>query len=220
MNKVEPIRDKQKLDTVIQLLHQKNIRDYCIFVVGIHSGLFVSDLIDFEIKDVIDAKGKVRDKIKVTRSSKCFEVPLNELAKSAVIDYLKKRGHYSSQSEPLFISRKKKKGKPAAIQRDIVYKSFNAAAREAGLIDPIGTRTMRKTYDYWIQKKEGKRKLARKNIEEIKRAAVLLKSLSNVFDTEDEEYQRLEAIHNEMDSFCSSWDLKLIDYENQGEEGR
>lgn len=218
MNKVEPIRDKQKLDMVIQFLHKKNIRDYCIFVVGIHSGLFVSDLIDFEIKDVIDAKGNVRNEIKVARSSKIFEVPLNELAKAAVIEYLKERGHYSSQSEPLFISRKKKQGKPAAIQRDIVYKSINAAAREAGLIEQIGTRTMRKTYDYWIQKNEGKRKLTSKRIEELKKAAVMLKSLSNVFDPEDEEYQRLEAIHNQMDSFCSSWDLKLIDYENQGEE--
>ena len=49
MELVEPIRDMKKLEKMKKYLKGKSLRDYCLFVLGINSGLRVSDLLNLMI---------------------------------------------------------------------------------------------------------------------------------------------------------------------------
>lgn len=150
MEFVQPIRSKKKLKDIKTYLMGKNLRDYCLFTLGIHSGLRISDLLKLNLSDVIDKKDKPKDRItlreKKTNKSKTF--PLSVPARKAITEYLQTRGDYKLL-EPLFVSRKGVK----ALQRQQAYKIINEAARAVGITDlRIGTHTMRKTFGYHAYK--------------------------------------------------------------------
>lgn len=149
MEKVKPIKDKRKLNAMKKILHANNLRDWCCFVLGINCGLRISDLLRFSIGDMIDENDRVRERVSLRekKTGKGREFPINVSAAQALSEYLETRKPFD-RSEPLFLSRKKKKGHPVAVQRDIIYKGINAAAREVGIQDRIGTHTMRKTFGY------------------------------------------------------------------------
>lgn len=63
MEYVQPIRNKKALETMKRILKASNIRDYCLFVLGINSGLRISDLLTLKVLDVYDDKGKIKDRI-------------------------------------------------------------------------------------------------------------------------------------------------------------
>lgn len=81
MEFVEPIRDKRKIESMKLVLRGSNMRDYCLFVLGINSGLRVSDLLRLNIEDVVSEKGKVLDRItireKKTGKTKDFPISSN-----------------------------------------------------------------------------------------------------------------------------------------------
>ena len=62
MEFVQPIRDLRQIETMKKLLKQQSLRDFCLFVVGINSGLRISDLLKLRICDVIE-NGKLKDRI-------------------------------------------------------------------------------------------------------------------------------------------------------------
>ena len=62
MEFVQPIRDLRQIETMKKLLKQHSLRDFCLFVVGINSGLRISDLLKLRICDVIE-NGKLKDRI-------------------------------------------------------------------------------------------------------------------------------------------------------------
>src|SRR5579875_1148414 len=138
MEFVEPIRDKRKIEAMKLVLRGSNLRDYCLFVLGINSGLRVSDLLRLNIQDVVNERGKVLNRITVrekkTRKTKGF--PISNNSRKAIEEYLEKRGSYL-RSEPLFISRKGN----TPIQRVQAWKALNKAAKAVGLKDRIGTHT-------------------------------------------------------------------------------
>ncbi len=56
MKFVEPIRDKEQIKKVKQVLKQSNQRNYLLFVLGINSGLRISDILKLKVKDVKNKK--------------------------------------------------------------------------------------------------------------------------------------------------------------------
>ena len=108
MEFVQPIRDKKKIEDIKKILKGTSLRDYCLFVLGINSGLRISDLLPLNVSDVINGKNKVKDRItiKEKKTGKNKDFPISGTAKKAIIEYLKSREYDSN--EPLFISRKKK----------------------------------------------------------------------------------------------------------------
>ena len=54
MNIVEPIKSRLELKKVEDILAQTNERDLLMFVMGTNSGLRISDILSFDIKDVRD----------------------------------------------------------------------------------------------------------------------------------------------------------------------
>ncbi len=45
MEFVQPIHNLKHIETIKKLLKQQNLRDYCLFVLGINSDLRISDLL-------------------------------------------------------------------------------------------------------------------------------------------------------------------------------
>lgn len=147
MEFVQPIRDSQKIKTIKKLLRQQNLRDYCLFVVGINSGLRISDLLKLRISDVIEGN-KIKDRIRLRekKTNKFKDFPLSDKTKSALKEYLNTRKY--NDNEPLFISRKNK----GFLLRQQAYKIINNVAQEVGIKEKIGTHTLRKTFGYHAYK--------------------------------------------------------------------
>ena len=143
MEYVQPIRDLKKIETIKKLLKLKNQRDFCLFVLGINSGLRISDLLKLKISDVLENdKIKVRIRLREKKTNKFKDFPLSSKTKTALKDYLKTRNY--AENEPLFLSRMNK----GFLSRQQAYKIINDVAKEVGIKEKIGTHTLRKTFGY------------------------------------------------------------------------
>lgn len=143
MEFVQPIRDLKQIETIKKLLKQQNLRDYCLFVLGINSGLRISDLLKLSISDVIE-NNKVKDRIRLRekKTNKFKDFPQSNKTKQAIKEYLKTRNY--TENEPLFISRKNN----GFLLRCQAYKIINNVAKSVGIKEKIGTHTLRKTFGY------------------------------------------------------------------------
>jgi integrase len=74
-------------------LKATNLRDYCLFTLGINSGLRISDLLILKINDVIDSSGKIQDRISIReiKTNKTKNFPISDIAGKAIKEYLKSR---------------------------------------------------------------------------------------------------------------------------------
>jgi integrase len=144
---VQPIREEKQIEAMKKILKAGNLRDYCMFVLGINCGLRIGDLLSLTVSDVLDEKGKVKGRIVVReqKTSKAKNFPIGDTSKKALNEYLKTRKDLAPD-QALFPSRK---GGGRAISRVQAYRILNKAARAVGIQDEIGTHTLRKTFGYW-----------------------------------------------------------------------
>lgn len=143
MGFVQPIRYLKQIETIKWILKQKSLRDYCLFVLGINSGLRISDLLRLRICDVSE-KGKPKNRIRLRekKTNKFRDFPISDNAKSAIKEYLKTR--IINENEPLFQSRKNK----GFLLRQQAYRILNDVAKSVGIKENIGTHTLRKIFGY------------------------------------------------------------------------
>lgn len=150
MNEVEAIKDKKQIDKVKAILRKNSFRDYMLFVMGINTGLRISDLLNLTFKDVFGDARAISDTIKVrekkTGKTKTFFV--NETVKKAMQEYIKDVD-VVKPSGYLFASRK---GENKPISRIQAYRIINDACGIAKIKGSIGTHTLRKTFGYWAYK--------------------------------------------------------------------
>jgi len=138
---VEPIRD---LDTVIDIaeyLKERNERDYVMFMFGIYSGLRISDILKFRVRDVRDKK-VIRIREKKTGKEKQF--PINKELQPILRDYVDGKRDYE------YLFKNPYKNKP--ISRQQAYNVLAMAGDNFG-VESIGTHTLRKTFGYHIYQK-------------------------------------------------------------------
>ncbi|MGG0287172.1 tyrosine-type recombinase/integrase [Peribacillus butanolivorans] len=136
---VQPIRSLEKLDDMKWSLKRHcSERDYILFLLGINTGLRVSDLLSLKVKDI---KGKMKIIIKEGKTKKPRTILLNNVFNelATYIDTI--------DSEWLFPSRKGDK----PISKIQAYRQLNKAADMVD-IESVGTHTMRKTFGYWYYK--------------------------------------------------------------------
>lgn len=148
MKLVQPIRDLRKIEIIKKLLlanENYGLRNNLLFVLGINSGLRISDLLKLKIKDVY-FQGKIKDyiEIKETKTSKTRKFPINKASEKAIISYLENIKDLSLETY-LFKSRK---GENQPISRVQAWEILNAVAKDVGIIEPIGTHSLRKTFGY------------------------------------------------------------------------
>jgi integrase len=149
MEFVQPIRDERKIEAIKKVLKGRSLRDHCLFVLGINSGLRISDLLNLTVADVLDEKGKPKDRITLReqKTGKAKDFPIGTTTVRALKEYLDSQSDlYGTQA--LFPSRKG--GGP--ITRQHAYRIINEAARAVGVTDEIGTHTLRKTFGYHAYK--------------------------------------------------------------------
>ena len=141
MATVEPIRNKETIRKIEQNLKHETYRDYVLFLIGINSGLRISDLLKLNVYDV-----KNRFYIKLieqkTGKTKCF--PINSKMRKVIKIFTKNR----ALDEPLFMSKYKNR-----LDRITAYKIICKACKNVGIEENIGTHTLRKTFGYHFYKK-------------------------------------------------------------------
>lgn len=132
MKTVQPIKDKEKLNQVINNLG--GVRNKMLFRLGLNTGLRVSDILDLKVSDIhrtIEITEQKTGKIKRFKLSDSFY--------SELLEYIETY----CKGEWLFPS---KSGEPLSYAQ--AYKIIKTAGRKAG-VDDIGTHTMRKTFGYY-----------------------------------------------------------------------
>lgn len=138
---VQPIRSLEKIEDMKWSLKKWcGERDYIMFLMGINTGLRVSDLLEFKIHDI-----KRKNKITIIegKTKKPRDIYLTN-----IYDDLNNYVDTIEGTKWLFPSRKGDK----AISRIQAYRQLNKAADMVDIPDGIGTHTMRKTFGYWHYK--------------------------------------------------------------------
>jgi integrase len=141
MEFVQPIRDKETIEKMKDVLKKSSYRDWFMFVFGINTGLRISDILNLKVNDVKD-KTHVTIREKKTNKEKRFKI--NTTLQTAINDYIKTM----DEDEYLFASKKTGEG----LGRVQAYKILNEAASKIGLMEGIGTHTLRKTFGYFFYK--------------------------------------------------------------------
>lgn len=126
---------------VASYLRKQSERNYVMFMFGIYSGLRISDILKFRVRDVKD-KSHIYIREKKTGKEKRFLI--NSELKRIIKEYVKDKDEY----EYLFESPRGHK----PITRQQAYNIISDAGKEFGL-DDLGTHTLRKTFGYHMYQK-------------------------------------------------------------------
>jgi len=152
LNTVEPIRSINKIDKIKGNLHkQKNPRDLLLFVLGINTGLRISDILPLKLKDVKDKKGDPKDYIYLTekKTHKQRKIILNSEVKKALQIFFTRSKVYDLDTY-LFTSDRDNKNRP--LTKAMAWHLVNKWCREVGILERVGTHTLRKTLGYQMRK--------------------------------------------------------------------
>jgi integrase len=138
---VQPLRDKQQIEDMKWSLRKWcGERDYILFLIGINTGLRVSDLLKLKVGDV---RRKKKIVIQEGKTKKARTINLTNIY-DEIQEYIKGK----KNDEWLFPSRKGDK----PITPTQAYRQLNKAAEMVDITEGIGTHTMRKTFGYWFYK--------------------------------------------------------------------
>jgi integrase len=137
MEFVQPIRDFKKIDEMKRELLKNGTRDYMLFLVGINTGLRISDILSLK---VLDIKDQTHITIKEQKTGKTKTTKIGANLKTELDNYISDK----NIDEYLFTSRK---GENKPISRVQAYRILNDSAKRIGLGE-IGTHTLRKTFGY------------------------------------------------------------------------
>ncbi|MCZ0701950.1 site-specific integrase [Natronobacillus azotifigens] len=137
MQTVQPIREKHLIDAMKEKLRETSERNYFLFVMGMNTGLRISDLLPLRVQDV---RGKTHIIMKETKTRKNKRFLINMELRNIIVAYTSEM----SDEDYLFPSHKT----DLPLQRVQAYKVLNQAANEVGIKD-FGTHSMRKTFGFW-----------------------------------------------------------------------
>lgn len=132
----KPIKDKKLISKILSYCRVTNERNYILFLMGIHTGLRISDLLRIKVKDVINKDFFVCVEKK---TGKRKEVIINDELYYALYNYCKGKQYY----EYLFKSRQ---GYNIPIDRVRAYQILKEIGEVFGI--HISCHTLRKTYGY------------------------------------------------------------------------
>lgn len=136
MKTVQPIRDIEKIEEIKKILKHESYRNYFLFVMGINTGLRISDLLPLKVKDV---RGKTHIVIREKKTGKSKRFLINTTLRKEISEYTE------SMADEEYLFKSTRSNKP--IQRVQAYKILNRACKKVGL-EEIGTHTLRKTFGY------------------------------------------------------------------------
>jgi site-specific recombinase XerD len=144
MQMVQPIKDREKVEVMKKVLRASSLRNELLFVLGINTGLRISDILALQIADVLTDHIELQEK----KTKKKRAIAVNKKVKRLIQRYLELERPGAKENEPLFLSQKG--GKP--ISRQHAHYILNQAARSVGITERIGTHSLRKTFGYFAYK--------------------------------------------------------------------
>ncbi|WP_018764104.1 site-specific integrase [Bacillus sp. 105MF] len=136
MNFVQPIRDLEQIQQIKEYLKEKSERNYILFVMGINTGLRISDILKLKVGDLKGSHISMRE----MKTGKQKRIQITAALRRELKWFIDEREDH----EYLIKSRQ---GSNRPIGRSMAYKILRAATAEFGL-DEIGTHTLRKTFGY------------------------------------------------------------------------
>ncbi|MGP7819128.1 tyrosine-type recombinase/integrase [Niallia sp. 01092] len=148
MEFVEAIKDIKQINSMKRYLKKISERDYLLFVLGINTGLTITELLDIRVKDLFNGK-TIKDFYKINKDH-CKEennIYLNQKVQKAILHYVQTT--CLAQDNYLFQSKKT----DHHISRQQAYRIIHQAAEAIGLEAKIGTHSMRKTFGYHAYKR-------------------------------------------------------------------
>ena len=146
---VKPIRDKKVIQRVKDAMRaEEDYKFLALFVMGINTGLRISDLLALRWEDVY-SKSKFLPRIVLVekKTGKRQEIPLGK----TVIDVLKEYKAHTTPEGFLFPTERNPRFKnlTKAMSFQFVYRMLNYYIRErAGFTEAVGCHTLRKTFGY------------------------------------------------------------------------
>ena len=144
MEFVDPIRDIKQIDAMKGILQQYSQRDLLFFVLGINTGMKISDLLSLKVEDVWDGT-KMKEFLFINddRSEEKQAYYLNNRVntRTSILTWNKQSLIHND-----YLFKSKKNNQP--ITRQQAYRIIHNAAVEAGVTGNIGTHTLRKTFGY------------------------------------------------------------------------
>ena len=143
MNNVDVIKDKNDIEKIKNILIIGDYRNYLMFIIGINTGLRITQILSLKFSDLIDNEDNVISKIDFNG----IEYRINDCIKDALRNYICVSG---VENKNTFIFKSKKGSNP--IERTQAYRILKNACREAGVNLNFGTHTLRKTFGYHFYK--------------------------------------------------------------------
>lgn len=135
MNEVRAISDEDKLFEMLMYLKVNNKRNYILFLLGLHTGLRISDILKLRVKDVYK-KDKIFVREKKTNKKK--EIVLTKSLR-------KELNVYCNARDPEEFIFKSREGINKPIDRTQAYRIINKTAKAFG-ISNVGCHSLRKTF--------------------------------------------------------------------------
>ena len=142
MEFVKPIKNREQIEQMKEAIGAEGrYRERVLFILGINSGLRISDLLNLRWKDVSEGSVKVKEQ----KTGKVKRFPLND----ACVEALRSipRGE---PKEYIFVSHSNRNGSESKPwTRQYVWQVLSEAAAVVGL-EEVGTHTLRKTFAYHV----------------------------------------------------------------------
>lgn len=136
MNFVEPIRDPVVLEAIVRHLEKTNERNYIMFIIGLYTGLRISDILLLQVKHIKGKEIRIREK----KTGKERAIPLNNKLKKPLLEYV-------ATMEPHEYLIQSREGFNQPLSQSMAYKVVKDLENYFRL-SAIGTHSMRKTFGY------------------------------------------------------------------------
>lgn len=143
---VEPIRDKKKIDALLNYLKGKNKRDYLLAKFQLNTGLRISDVVGIKVTDILTEKMRFKEYLVINekKTNKEKKIKLNDTLKKVLKAYI---SDFELESNR-YIFKSKKGGYITTVQ---AYRVLKQGAVAVG-IENFGTHSLRKSWGYWTYK--------------------------------------------------------------------
>ncbi len=141
MRTVEAIKDDKLLKAMKTFLLPRSSRDYCLFMLGINTGIRIQDLLKLHVSNVVTDENIVSSYL-ITSKNVNPPIYLNKFVRKSIEKWIEE-GELNHND---FLFKSRKTNEP--ITRQQAYRIINEAAKQAGVEGSVGTHTLRKTFGY------------------------------------------------------------------------
>lgn len=143
--KTEPIRDKQDIQRIKQMLRDKP-RDYCIFTLGINTAFRASELVSIKVAQVRYLQAFDTLTLKQQKTGKFRTVTINNNAFEAIQRCLEAHPDRYNDNAPLLYSMTT----GCHLRPNTLSKYMKAWCKKAGLYGQFSSHSIRKTWGYSV----------------------------------------------------------------------